>query len=124
MNSDLSTIYRFFEKNGRYSPEAYHFVLLCLRHIMKKLPAPRHVSGRELLDAVREYGLKEYGFLAPKVLEFWGVRETMDIGRIVFDLVEMNILRKTQEDSLEDFRSVYEFQEVFRNGFIQSLEKF
>jgi uncharacterized repeat protein (TIGR04138 family) len=47
----------------------------------------RHVSGQELCEAARKYGLQQYGYLAPTVLGAWGIRRTDDIGEIVFNMI-------------------------------------
>lgn len=73
----------------------------------------RHVSGRELCEAARLYGLQQYGFLAPKVLETWGIRATGDFGELVFNMIAAGQMRKTRADRREDFDDVYDFAEAF-----------
>ncbi len=124
MKDDIQKIRDIIKNNPRYSFEAYQFVLLSLRFLMNQFKKPRHVSGKELLNAIKDYGMDQYGFLTPLVFESWGVKETMDFGHIVFDLVEMDVLKKTEGDSIEDFKGVFEFGPAFREGFINSLEKF
>jgi uncharacterized repeat protein (TIGR04138 family) len=51
------------------------------------------------------------------VFNFWGVQTTEDFGHIVFNLVEKGLLSKTPEDSLEDFRDVYDFKKVFEEDY-------
>ena len=33
----------------------------------------KHVSGQELCEAIREYALLQYGYLAKTVLNSWGI---------------------------------------------------
>ena len=73
----------------------------------------RHVSGQQLCEAARLYGLQQYGYLAPTVLATWGLRLTDDIGEIVFNMIEIGQMRKTRADKREDFRDVYGFDEAF-----------
>lgn len=73
----------------------------------------RHVSGQELCEAARRYGIQQYGYLAPKVLATWGIRRTDDIGEIVFNMIEIGQMRKTRADKREDFHGVYDFDEAF-----------
>lgn len=73
----------------------------------------RHVSGQELCEAARRYGLQQYGFLAPTVLATWGIRRTEDFGEIVFNMIEIGQMRKTKADKREDFHGVYEFDDAF-----------
>jgi len=73
----------------------------------------RHISGQQLCIGLRDFAIECYGMLAPAVLNHWNIRRTEDFGRIVFQLVDEGVLTKTDEDSLDDFRSVYDFDEVF-----------
>jgi len=73
----------------------------------------RHVSGQQLCEAARRYGLQQYGFLAPTVLAAWGLRRTADIGAIVFNMVDIGQMRKTRSDRREDFEDVFNFDDAF-----------
>lgn len=59
--------------------------------------------------------------LAKTVLNHWGLRTTEDFGKIVFALVEAGLMRKTDEDTLEDFQGVYDFDEEFAETFEDSI---
>lgn len=72
-----------------------------------------HVSGRELCLGLRDFAIERYGMLACTVLERWGIRSTHDFGRIVYALIDAQVLRKSDSDSLEDFDGVYDFDEAF-----------
>ncbi|NIY14277.1 MAG: hypothetical protein GWM98_05010, partial [Nitrospinaceae bacterium] len=63
----------------------------------------RHLSGQELLEGIRNFALQEFGPMSLRVLNTWGVNNTADFGEIVFNLVECGKLRKTEEDSRQDF---------------------
>jgi uncharacterized repeat protein (TIGR04138 family) len=73
----------------------------------------RHVSGQQLCEAARLYGLQQYGYLAPKVLEAWGITRTDDFGEIVFNMIDIGQMRKTRSDKREDFQAVYDFGDAF-----------
>lgn len=79
--------------------------------------AQRHVTGQELCEAMRRYAVEQYGYLAKSVLNHWGVRSTGDFGEIVFNLIEVEQMRKTPEDRREDFENVYDFDEAFQYSF-------
>lgn len=104
-----------------FAPQAFQFVLHGLRHTIDQIRKSdasvpvegRHVSGQELCIGLRDYAIKEYGRLARVVLEHWGIRRTDDFGRIVFAMVEVGKMRKTDADSMEDFRCIFEFDEAF-----------
>jgi uncharacterized repeat protein (TIGR04138 family) len=76
-----------------------------------------HASGRELLDGIKDLALNRYGSMAKTVFEYWGIRETIDFGNIVFNMVNANILSKTTDDKLSDFEKVFDFTEVFEKGY-------
>jgi len=112
-----SAIEVIVEKDPRYKTEAYAFVFAALSYIQTKLNKPRHVTGKELLEGIRELALDRYGKMAKTVLEHWGVKKTDDFGEIVFNLVEAGLLGKTDKDRKEDFKDVYDFEEVFEKGY-------
>lgn len=113
----LQKIQRLKKIYQKYQPEAYSFVLEALDFTMKKLPKSRHLTGRELLDGIRQYGLNQFGAMARSVFEYWGVRKTVDFGHIVFDLVEAELLRKTEEDSINDFKRGFDFKKAFDGNY-------
>lgn len=99
--------------NRRYKPEAYLFVLAALHFTVSQLPQRRHITGQELLEGIRIYGLDQFGPLTRQVFEHWGVLSTEDFGHIVFSLIEVKLLGKTEEDSLDDFKGGYDFSVAF-----------
>jgi len=102
-------------RDPRYRPDAYRFVFEALDYTLKAQDRKSgHVSGRELLEGIRDFALDQFGGLAGLVFDQWGVRCTADFGEIVFNLVETGLMGKTETDSREDFRDVYAFHDVFR----------
>lgn len=102
-------------RDPRYRPDAYRFVFEALDYTLKSLGRKAgHVSGRELLEGIRDCALEQFGGLAGLVFDQWGVRATQDFGEMVFNLVEAGLMGKTETDSREDFRNVYDFRDVFR----------
>lgn len=106
---------------GPYPREAFDFVREGLAHTIETMQpdgpeAPeggRHVSGQQLSMGLRDYAILKYGMLAPAVLEHWRIARTDDFGRIVFAMVDAGIMSATPQDSIDDFRAVYDFAEVF-----------
>ncbi|MBI3314257.1 MAG: hypothetical protein HYZ83_08490 [Candidatus Omnitrophica bacterium] len=117
LESFLNKIEKVMKANAQYKFEAYSFVMAALHHTVSKFSKPRHVTGRELLEGIRDYALDQYGPLARTVLSHWGIKKTQDFGHIVFALVEVGILRKQAEDKLEDFNNVYDFKDAFDKGY-------
>lgn len=114
----LNKIQKLIDCNYGYKFEAYSFVLAALHYTMMSLPNLRHISGQEFCDGLRRYAIDQFGPLARTVLEYWGVHGTVDFGKIVFALVEVGLMRKTEEDTLDDFRDVYDFENAFHNKMI------
>jgi uncharacterized repeat protein (TIGR04138 family) len=51
------------------------------------------------------------------VFDSWGIRSCEDIGNMVFNLISAGVFGKTDEDSIEDFKNVYDFEEAFVRPF-------
>lgn len=111
--SDIQTLRKIVEKDPRYPVEAYLFVLEALFCTRKKFKKEKHVSGQELLEGIKDLGLNRYGSTAKMVFNHWGIKKTVDLGDIVFNMVNAKLLSKTEEDSLDDFKDVYNFEDVF-----------
>ncbi len=127
------------DRDQRYRFEAYVFIFEALRFAQDRLemgepcrsidslPSPadefeedaiqKHVSGQDLCEAIRHYALDQYGLVAQNVLAHWGIRSTGDIGEIVFNLIDIGKMKKTENDHREDFENVYDFDEALRQGF-------
>jgi uncharacterized repeat protein (TIGR04138 family) len=104
---------RIRERSGPYDARAYLFVLAALEHLQRRLEQRRHVSGEELAVACRDFALEQYGLFARTVLEHWGLVHTGDIGRIVFTLIDVGLLKAQENDRPEDFEGVYVFADAF-----------
>lgn len=106
---------------GPYPPEAFVFLQQGLRYTIDEIrrhdpsvpEEGRHVTGQELCLGLRDYAIKQYGMLARTVFSRWNVERTEDFGRIVFAMVSAGLMRKTDEDTIEDFKGVYDFEEAF-----------
>ena len=108
--------------DNRYHRDAYVFLRDALDYTTKqqkkaKGASVRHVAGPELLEGVRRYALKEFGPMVVTVLSYWGIRSTEDIGHMVFNLIGAGIFGKTDQDSIEDFKNVYQFEAAFVKPF-------
>lgn len=73
----------------------------------------RHISGRELCWAIRDYALQRWGHMARTVLGSWNIRHTNDFGKIVFGFIDFDMMRTQPDDRLEDFEDVFRFEDVF-----------
>jgi uncharacterized repeat protein (TIGR04138 family) len=111
------------EQDATYAPEAYYFLRDALENALKarkkkrRDPSP-HVSAAELLDAFRLHALREFGPMAQTVFGYWGIATCEDVGRMVFNLVEVGVFGKTEQDTLDAFRQGYDFDEAFETPFL------
>ena len=110
-------------EDGRYPLEAFGFLLDGMHRAAKEIygeaveeDALHHVSGRQLCSGLRDEAKERWGMLAGTVLARWNVHSTLDFGEMVYLLVENDHMHTTEEDSLEDFRDVYDFEEAFGPG--------
>lgn len=111
-------------RDPRYRAEAYAFVLEALDFtIQRRDQGRKHVSGAELLEGFRDLAIEQFGLLARLVLSEWGIASTDDVGRVVFHMIEEDLLQKTADDHLEDFFGVYDFDETFEQGFRETLQR-
>ena len=110
-------------KDSRYTREAYVFVREALDFTQKLVGREsrgttiRHVSGQELLKGIRQFALQQFGPMAMTVFEEWGVHHCRDFGEIVFNMVEIGLLAKTEKDTRDDFQNGYDFTDAFRKPF-------
>lgn len=126
MSSEVPIIdwHRLARDAGGFSPHVFEFVRDGLQHTSEGIhkgetpdeEAIRHVSGQELCQGLRDLAIRRYGPLARTVLDHWNVRSTGDFGKVVFALIDVGVLRKTDEDAPEDFADVYDFDEAFSEG--------
>lgn len=129
-------IAELLRRDDRYRFDAYVFVFEALKYAQEKLgmgtefqpqefdfeetdeaEPERHVTGQELCEAMRLYAHEQYGYLAKSVLNHWGIHTTGDFGEIVFNLIEIEQMRKTPHDRREDFDDVFDFNEGFQHSF-------
>jgi uncharacterized repeat protein (TIGR04138 family) len=109
-------------KDERFHRDAYLFMREALDFTQKIVGREnqgkvRHVTGQELLDGLRQYALQQFGPMTATVFEEWGVRNCLNFGEIVFNMVEIGLLAKTDKDTRDDFQSGYDFTEAFRKPF-------
>ena len=109
-------------KDARYSRDAYLFVRESLDHTQKLVSKEnrgtvRHITGQELLEGIRQFALNQFGPMAATVLEEWGVHNSRDFGEVVFNMVEIELLAKTENDNRDDFNNGYDFVDAFRKPY-------
>jgi len=117
------TLEQILAKDPRYQRDAYLFLREALDYTQKLVGKEnggkvRHVTGQELLDGIRQFALEQFGPMTLTVFEEWGVRNCGDFGEIVFNMLEIGLLAKTDKDTRADFQGGYDFEDAFRKPFL------
>ena len=134
MNEHHLAIFELLQQDQRYHLEAYLFVRDALAYAQKvmKMPATtdegsdakqdHHLTGQQLCQAIREFALEQFGFMAKTVLNSWGIHTTGDLGEIVYNLIRIKEMRKSKTDHREDFDEQFEFDNAFEPRFELSTD--
>ncbi|EAQ80700.1 Minf_1886 family protein [Blastopirellula marina] len=77
----------------------------------------RHLTGQMLCEAIRNFAQQQYGLMAKTVLNSWGIETTGHFGDIVYNLIEIGMMKKSPQDRREDFDDVYDFDAAFVRDF-------
>jgi len=119
-------------EDPRFSYEAYEFVCDAVTFTQDRLgragsesddeDEERHVSGGELLRGVCDLAVQQFGLMAPVVFKRWGVRTTDDIGTMVFNLIKVQRLSKSDRDAPDDFRDLFDLHQALADGFALTLD--
>ncbi|MFG0255095.1 MAG: Minf_1886 family protein [Rhodopirellula sp. JB053] len=133
MTSPLKAMRDLLREDPRYKLEAYQFIRESLQYAHENLDqigplgycegdepdvdAPRHLTGQQLCEACRLYAIDQYGYLAKMVLGRWGLQTTSDFGELVYNLIRIEQMRKSENDRREDFDDVYSFDQAFQPQF-------
>lgn len=142
MSKSLKPIAEMAKQDGRYHLDAYLFVQQALVFAEFELDVGRprpygvegefepdegtdeqisHLTGQQLCEACRQYAQEMYGLMAKVVLKNWHVTVTRDFGEIVYNLIEIGEMTKSETDRLEDFDDVYDFEEVFQRSYVITM---
>jgi len=104
----------------RYPVAAFAYVARAVPEVAKELctrernrSIRKHISGQELTEGLQRLLIHDFGRMAIDVLKSWHITRTLDFGEIVYDLVAVNVLSVSPQDSREDFVDVYDFEEAF-----------
>jgi uncharacterized repeat protein (TIGR04138 family) len=125
MLNSRNKIKEIIKKDARYSLQAYQFIFEALDYTTNMLgknqhkttDVDRHVTGKQLMEGIKQYAIKQFGFMTLTVFGQWGINQDIDFGNIVFNLVESGLMGKTDKDSLDDFKNNYDMKKVFDEEF-------
>lgn len=138
MSEPTHPFLQLLRDDPRYKIEAYQFVRDALSYAQEVLElgveqptepgeededdedAPQveaHLTGQQLCQAIRLYAQEQFGLMAKTVLNNWGIHRTGDFGEIVYNLIDIGLMKKSKTDRREDFDDVYDFEHAFRTDF-------
>lgn len=101
-------------RDNRYKLEGYGFVLSGLNFYYAKTGEKRHFTGQELAKGFLDFADKQFGPLAYNVLKSWGIHTTNDMGYIVYNLIDIKLISKNENDALEDFFNVINIKDYLK----------
>jgi len=118
-----ATVDLIITEDPRFDRDAYFFIKDALEFTVEQTKKTRergtsHVSGRQLLEGIRDYALKYFGPMVPTVFEAWGITACEHFGEMVYHLIQKGIFGKSEQDSLGDFKGVYTFHAAFVAPFL------
>ena len=119
MSDFISAVKKITDSDKRFQMEAYTFVMESLQFYneQRAMQPGQHITASQLLDGCKEYALNSFGPMTLFTLHSWGITTTLDIGLIVYNMIDVGLMGKTKEDSLEDFSDVFLFEDVFKEDF-------
>jgi uncharacterized repeat protein (TIGR04138 family) len=148
--AELLPLAKLLAEDRRYKIEAYQFVGAGLEYAQEVLgmggpPRPsgkrkksraaerrapaddtrpvRHVSGQELCWALKELAHQQYGRMAKLVLASWGLNATSDFGEIVYNLIQVGKMSKSEHDRRQDFDKVFDFDQALVRDYAITKEE-
>lgn len=110
-------------RDTRYRIGGYEFLLNGMEFYLTTIGEKRHVSGQELSRGLLLFAQKQFGPLAKTVLTYWGITTTEDFGNIVYNMIDIGILSKQPDDSIEHFNDVVDFTVFLADENMFKIEK-
>ncbi len=124
MNDDPHPIFQLLQTDLRYQLNAYQFVRDALAYAQEVLPDEEsedenepHLTGQQLCEAIRLFAIDQFGYMSKTVLNNWGIQGTSDFGEIVYNLIDIGMMKKSETDQREHFAEVYSFEKAFVEDF-------
>jgi uncharacterized repeat protein (TIGR04138 family) len=106
------------ERDSRYPERAYVVVQDAIKCAQADHPptddSPRHVSARQILEALLLIAKQEWGNGARECLSSLGIKTSDDVGEIIYNLVDIGAMATTEEDSRADFTGAFDFEQELR----------
>ena len=110
------------EDDQRYEPDAYYFLMHSMEWQHHQLGRAGHMKAHEVLDGICGFAHLQFGLMSRCVLEQWGIKQTDDVGEMVYNFVNRRFWGKTEDDSLEEFQGVFDLGKRLDDYEIDSSE--
>ena len=131
LEEQLDIIRKIYEEDDTFPPMAYCFVRDSVHKALENIAkvnreigfdneVPPDIKGADLCRFFRDTLLTRFGPCAIDVLDTWNIKQTSYFGKIIYKLISVEILGKSENDSIEDFDNVYDFTEEFVMPYKQS----
>lgn len=103
---------------GRYPLQAYAFAGETVQFLMRRVAVHerrrRQISAKEVVEGAVELAWVMFGPLSSMVFDVWGVSHSRDFGRMVEDMCDLEIMRRSKSDRFEDFADAdLDFRKAF-----------
>ncbi len=95
-----------------YDAEAYHLLDRTMNFASSVLELEGHLTAQQLHLCYCKLAEEEYGVLASELLAHWGLETPSDLGQIVYNLIEVGVLGKNNDDDQADFDHLPDFNDV------------
>ncbi len=107
MNNEEQNI-RLFQYLSRHQDTLFphaacRYVCNCVYRTLHEHGSARHVTAFEVLETFRKCIIKDFGPWASEILAAWHIASPLQVGEIVFLLVNAGILAAKPDDKLSDF---------------------
>ena len=110
-------------RDTRYRIGSYEFILNGIEFYLTSIGEKRHLTGQELTRGLLVFAQKEFGPLARTVLHYWGITKTEDLGNIVYNMIDIGIMSKQTDDSIEHFYNIVKIDNFFDHQQYFKVEK-
>ncbi len=132
MPDESFALHQLVARDKRYPIEAYMFVRDALAFAADSMELSNqyhhdsqlmesaeehHLTGQELCESIREFAINQFGYMARIVLKNWGVDSTSCFGDLVYNMIDIGLMKKSSQDRRSHFDEVYEFEDVFDERF-------
>ncbi len=100
------------KQHPEYDKEAYYLLDRTIGYASSVMKLEGHLSAEQLHLCYCKLAQEEFGPLAYEVLENWGIKNSSDLGSIVYNLISIGVFGKDNNDEQSDFDTLPDIQRV------------